>query len=463
MVRFHSAATLNDTTAQGRAMSITYRPPEVDVKINPKNSQAYDVWSLACVLFQFMVWHLFGYDAVHDEQRFLNAQHQWCQSFKRARINNDNAQGWAAREDKFFNIRFDESSRRLVAEVKESVEQWARLLHSSQYCSQAIHDLLELVMTRMFIIEPSKRIGMSEVKSAISGIVGKCSISDDYYRKGVPRTGLNVDSGSLEFVKTMPEDSSTSSSTSTDDGIYDASRSFENLTELFGVTSEADEATSQPQIISGNTTPIRRLPALIDVLDGINNKLGQNHQQTETSLLRDPVPPASLAEIQAAAGKSSLIASSSRSRMSVPTTVATSYLQTPSDLSSIRHTSYSTPRNTDTSLADQKDPLWLSSGEFLDAHNRSQSRLEYDSHFDISETDIRNIDTTSNASVEGNEDRISIVRPVSLTHAERSCVSNSGRTRESRGWKQRIGIRIHKLSEHLQWHRIFRKVKGWKS
>jgi serine/threonine protein kinase len=123
MVRFHSTATLDDTTAQGRAISITYKPPEVDVEIKPKKSQAYDVWSLGCVFFQFMVWHLLGYDAARDGQQFLNAQNHWCQSFKRARINNDNAHGWTALEDKFFNVRFDMSSGRLVAEVKESVEQ----------------------------------------------------------------------------------------------------------------------------------------------------------------------------------------------------------------------------------------------------------------------------------------------------------------------------------------------------
>jgi hypothetical protein len=319
----------------------------------------------------------------------------------------------------------------------------------------------------MFVIDPNKRIAMSEVKSAMSEIFEKCSISSDYYRKGVPRTDLNVDAGSLKFARTSPEDYSTSPSISSScicSDTCNASSSFEQLTELFGVTSEVDEDARQPQIISDSTTPVPRLPALIHALDDIDDKLRQNYQQTETSPLQDSVSPASLAEIQAAAVKSSLKASSSPSRLPipVPTTVGTSYLQTSSDVSSIRRRPHSSTSNTDPSFVDQEDPLWLPTGEFLGAHNRSQNRLDYDSLFNMSETDIRNTDTTSNAAVERNEDRMSTVRPVSSANAEDLNASNSGRTRESRGWKQKIGIRIHKLSEYVRWHHISEKVRGWK-
>lgn len=45
------------------AVSLTYRPPEYDVSRAPSISQSYDIWTLGCVLLEFVIWYLQGYEA----------------------------------------------------------------------------------------------------------------------------------------------------------------------------------------------------------------------------------------------------------------------------------------------------------------------------------------------------------------------------------------------------------------
>lgn len=133
MTRFHSDDTVNDTTFSGRGMSMTYRAPEVNVIVREKESQAYDVWSLGCTFLEFIVWYHLGYHALGhpadvkakqtnktacSRDYYLNERGEECQSFRRARINDDD---WWYGEDKFFNVLPGASRDGRTAEVKASV------------------------------------------------------------------------------------------------------------------------------------------------------------------------------------------------------------------------------------------------------------------------------------------------------------------------------------------------------
>jgi serine/threonine protein kinase len=133
MTRFHSDDTVNDTTSSGRGMSMTYRAPEVNVTVREKESQAYDVWSLGCMFLEFIVWYHLGYHALGypadvkakqtnktacSRDYYLNERGEECQSFTRARTNDDD--GYYG-EDKFFNVLPGASRDGRTAEVKASV------------------------------------------------------------------------------------------------------------------------------------------------------------------------------------------------------------------------------------------------------------------------------------------------------------------------------------------------------
>lgn len=60
LTEFHRIETAF-VNPQNVARSPTYRPPEYDV--SAKISQSYDIWTLGCVLLEFIVWYLQGFDA----------------------------------------------------------------------------------------------------------------------------------------------------------------------------------------------------------------------------------------------------------------------------------------------------------------------------------------------------------------------------------------------------------------
>ncbi|KAI0197248.1 kinase-like domain-containing protein [Xylaria flabelliformis] len=213
MTRFHSDDTVNDTTFSGRGMSMTYRAPEVNVTIGEKESQAYDIWSLGCMFLEFMVWYHLGYHALGhptdvkakqtnkttcNKDHYLNERGEECQSFKRARINDDD---WWYGEDKFFNVSRDGCT----AEVKAS---WAQRLHTSALCSQAMHDFLDLIMTQMLVIEPKERANMAQVNNNLRDILEECSRVEYCHHGAAYQTSTN-DDAPLKFEKNPQKGSST--------------------------------------------------------------------------------------------------------------------------------------------------------------------------------------------------------------------------------------------------------------
>lgn len=135
MTRFHSDGTVENTTSRGRAMTLTYRPPEVDVDVRTKSSQAFDIWSLGCVYLEYIVWYILGYDATRHSQKYLNASQQMRPSFFRARVIEDDWRKGGVSRDKFFNIRDDGPGGQPIAEVKESVRKVRQCLLLIDVCT----------------------------------------------------------------------------------------------------------------------------------------------------------------------------------------------------------------------------------------------------------------------------------------------------------------------------------------
>lgn len=90
--------------------SWAYRPPELDIA--ERISQKYDIWSLGCVLLEFCVWYLQGYDQVEQ--------------FSLERCDADVATYEGVKIEKFFNIEKMENGQR-IPHVKKVVKE-VRLL-----------------------------------------------------------------------------------------------------------------------------------------------------------------------------------------------------------------------------------------------------------------------------------------------------------------------------------------------
>ncbi|KAJ2990542.1 hypothetical protein NUW58_g2896 [Xylaria curta] len=224
MARFHSVNTIDNTSARDRDFSMTYRPPETEFNHRTSASQAYDVWSLGCVFFEFVVWYLVGYSAIHNMEGSFNGQ-QKCTSFRVARFNDDNSRSWQ-RDDKFFNITNNESGDGCTAEVKKSVHMWAGFLRASTRCSDAIRGFLDLIMKRMLVIEPHERISMEQVNIELISISSKCLINEKYCCLGNSGTKSAIDiqlSASTQSSCAEYSVTSSLSSLSYSDGDYESS------------------------------------------------------------------------------------------------------------------------------------------------------------------------------------------------------------------------------------------------
>jgi serine/threonine protein kinase len=103
LTRFHG--TRSKSRTESFAVSPTYRPPEYDVAMMV--SQGFDIWSLGCVLLEFVTWYLLGGEGVEN--------------FSGERERDDVSE---FRQDVFFNVirvRGDGGEMQLGARAKRSV------------------------------------------------------------------------------------------------------------------------------------------------------------------------------------------------------------------------------------------------------------------------------------------------------------------------------------------------------
>ncbi len=98
LTMFHHNKTVKASNLAGTR---TYRPPEYDVQ--EKVSQKCDIWSLGCVMLEFLIWYRRGWKGVVD--------------FQTDRIKEDNCE---IPEDVFFNSANKDPADRSVR-LKRSV------------------------------------------------------------------------------------------------------------------------------------------------------------------------------------------------------------------------------------------------------------------------------------------------------------------------------------------------------
>ncbi|KAI1737166.1 kinase-like domain-containing protein [Xylaria scruposa] len=354
MTRFHSDDTVNDTTFSGRGMSMTYRAPEVNVTIREKESQAYDVWSLGCMFLEFIVWYHLGYHALGhpadvkakqtnrtacDRDYYLNERGEECQSFRRARINDDD---WWYGEDKFFNVLPGGSRDGRTAEVKASVNKWAQHLHTSPLCSQAMHDFLDLIKTQMLVIEPKERANMAQVNNRLRDILKECS-RVEYCHHGAAYQTSTIDDAPLKFEKSPHQGSSTgfpSSCSSCREQRHEETETDKKVEDLFSNIDEEEGMSTDVGLtqlpFEDSEVAVRNWLAVTSTRDDDDESDRYCESPAEDGLPTSPVLGAADMRVLSREGFPGL---HERPRLLAghpTTTIVTSYLQARSDASSAR-------------------------------------------------------------------------------------------------------------------------------
>lgn len=165
--RFHGRDTRSNVDWSKIKSSPTYEPPEL--KLHKPVSRAYDMWSLACILLEFATWMLEG---PRGHENFSN--YRGCPD--------SNPDFRELSNDEFFTM-VDRSHTKAV--VRESVVEWVVQLHRHKSCSAFIHDLLDLIMGHLLVINPADRYGAVRLDQEFQSFQEKAKDSE-YLVKPVP-------------------------------------------------------------------------------------------------------------------------------------------------------------------------------------------------------------------------------------------------------------------------------------
>lgn len=197
--QFRNQAT---DTQYGTAL---YEPPEAYTDQNAKpprpQSRQYDIWSMGCIILELIIWLLYGNDELE-------------------KFNNNMRKALAGNSSPYWMV--DERRPGARAKVHPHVTGCLDFINKRDpECrgdSTAIRDLLELVQTRLLVVqlpqhteEPSSQQTTSRAKAedlhhALEKIVGKGNSDKRYWCRGGDRTSLR---GPVESIAGQPSEIST--------------------------------------------------------------------------------------------------------------------------------------------------------------------------------------------------------------------------------------------------------------
>ncbi|KAF6824564.1 protein kinase domain-containing protein [Colletotrichum plurivorum] len=138
----------------------TYRSPEFDLPLGQISPRS-DIFSLGCVLLEYITWFCLGLDAVEN-------------TFPDRRMETDI---YGIESDVFFSINHNQ------AILKPAVAEWIQGLQNHPDCSWYIFELLETIRDRMLEPDSSKRISSSQLAKRMKDFLKSCEADSDYYMR----------------------------------------------------------------------------------------------------------------------------------------------------------------------------------------------------------------------------------------------------------------------------------------
>jgi serine/threonine protein kinase len=158
---FHRLGSRSNVEAKSVGGSPTYVPPEC--ALDQPISRAYDIWSLGCIFLECVIWLLEGPKGLGDfaDDRLINAP-DWVH------------------DDSFFIVALRSDTGKYAADVRLSVREWIRNLHTHRRVSAFIHDMLDLIAQEMLVVRPQDRITSRRLSQRLEEFTNRASANEDY-------------------------------------------------------------------------------------------------------------------------------------------------------------------------------------------------------------------------------------------------------------------------------------------
>ncbi|TVY16217.1 Cyclin-dependent kinase 14 [Lachnellula arida] len=156
--RFHRIESRFNVGPQTIGGTGTYVPPEVE--LGGAVSRAYDIWSLGCLLLEFITW-------IVDGAQGLDA-------FGDLRIE-ETADG--IYDDSFYTVTQKPPPRAII---RKGVREWIEHLRGQPQCSKFLLDFLGLILGRLLTTEPKDRISSDELDRKLSKILQRVQTDPHY-------------------------------------------------------------------------------------------------------------------------------------------------------------------------------------------------------------------------------------------------------------------------------------------
>ncbi|KAM7190914.1 Protein kinase-like domain containing protein, partial [Rhypophila sp. PSN 637] len=166
--KFHRTGSGENNDGKYTPVSPTYRAPEYD--LGQSVDQSYDIWTLGCVLLEFVAWYVLGWDEV--------------ERFSRSRVDDDYRE---IREDVFFNnvdIVHEEDEKETWtetgAQAKRAVYDEFQLLYKHERCSDFVLDLLDFIEDKLLRVRPMNRAKCGEIVDKLTALHKICEEDSRY-------------------------------------------------------------------------------------------------------------------------------------------------------------------------------------------------------------------------------------------------------------------------------------------
>ncbi|KAF2734668.1 HET-domain-containing protein [Polyplosphaeria fusca] len=130
LTKSHSLATeVRIHATQTKTGTVMYEPPEAEFNKTEPRSRRYDIWSMGCIYFEFIIWLLYGFAEL---ERF---------------------RGELGVDRKFYSTEQPKSSRVGTGELHTSVRKWVEWIQKDSRCPEntAIGRLMQLIIRRLLV------------------------------------------------------------------------------------------------------------------------------------------------------------------------------------------------------------------------------------------------------------------------------------------------------------------------
>ncbi|KAJ2984637.1 hypothetical protein NUW58_g5953 [Xylaria curta] len=136
LAKRHNISTGHRSNASSSAYRTErYKPPETDTSRSEPQSRLYDIWSMGCIILEFVIWLLYGIDALE-------------------RLHGDLEQGRGG-DGTFFVLATDSRETHYQASLHPTVLRWFDHMFQDDECgpNTLLGDILRLVQQRLLVVD----------------------------------------------------------------------------------------------------------------------------------------------------------------------------------------------------------------------------------------------------------------------------------------------------------------------